>query len=32
VHRSKTIDENLMEKLLDEHNVTSNYFQKELTW
>ena len=32
VHKSKTIDENLMEKLLDDHNVTSNYFQKELTW
>ena len=32
VHKSKIIDENLMEKLLNAHNVTSNYFQKELTW
>ena len=32
VHKSKTIDENLMDKLLAEHNVTANYFQKDLTW
>ena len=32
VHKSKTIDEKLIEKLLAEHNVTANYFQKELTW
>ena len=32
VYKSKTIDEKLMDKLLDEHNVTANYFQKELTW
>ena len=32
VHKSKTIDENSMEKLLDEFKVSSNYFQKELTW
>ena len=32
VHKSKTINENLMEKLLAEHKVSANYFQKELTW
>ena len=32
VHKSKIIDEKLMDKLLDEHNVNANYFQKELTW
>ena len=32
VYKSKTIDEKLMDKLLAEHNVTANYFQKELTW
>ena len=32
VHKAKTINENLIEKLMVEHNVTANYFQKELTW
>ena len=32
VHKSKTIDEKFMDKLLAEHNVTAKYFQKELTW
>ena len=32
VHKSKTIDEKLMENLLEEYNVSANYFQKELTW
>ena len=32
VHKSKIIDEKLIEKLLVEHNVSANYFQKELTW
>ena len=32
VHKSKTINENLMVKLLVEHKVSANYFQKELTW
>ena len=32
VHKSKTINESLMEKLLVEHKVSANYFQKELTW
>ena len=32
VHKAKTINENLIEKLLVEHSVSANYFQKELTW
>ena len=32
IHKYKTINESLMEKLLKEHNVSANYFQKELTW
>ena len=31
VHKSKTINENMMEELLVEHKVSANYFQKELT-
>ena len=32
IHKSKTINDKLMEKLLIEYKVNSNYFQKELTW
>ena len=32
VHRSKTNNQELLEKLLKENNVSSKYFQKELTW
>ena len=32
VHKSKTNNEELLEKLLKENNVSSKYFQKELTW
>ena len=32
VHRSKINNEEVIEKLLKEHNVSANYFQNELTW
>ena len=32
IHRSKIKNEEVIEKLLKEHNVSANYFQKELTW
>ena len=32
IHRSKIKNEEVIEKLLKEHNVSANYFQNELTW
>ena len=32
VHKAKIFDEELIENLLKEYNVSSKYFQKELTW
>ena len=32
IHKSKINNEEGIEKLLKEHNVSANYFQKELTW
>ena len=32
IHRSKINNEKVIEKLLKEHNVSSNFFQNELTW
>ena len=32
VHKSKMHNEELIDKLLKEHNVSAKYFQKELTW
>ena len=32
VHTNKINNEEIVEKLLKEHNVSANYFQKELTW
>jgi len=32
IHRSKINNEEVVEKLLKEHNVSANYFQDELTW
>ncbi len=32
IHRAKTINEDVVEKLLKDHNVYANYFQNELNW
>ena len=32
VYATKINNEEGIEKLLKEHNVSANYFQKELTW
>ena len=32
IHKSKTNNEECIEELLKKHNVSANYFQKELTW
>ena len=32
VHTSKINNEELLDNLLKEHNVSAKYFQKELTW
>ena len=32
IHRAKTINEDVVEKLLNDHNVYANYFQNELNW
>ena len=32
VHKSKINSEEILNKLLKEHNVSAKYFQKELTW
>ena len=32
IHRSKINNEEFIDKLLKDHNVSANYFQNELTW
>ena len=32
IHKSKINNEELLEKLLKENNVSAKYFQNELTW
>ena len=32
VHKSKINNEEVIEKLLKDHNVSANYFQNELSW
>ena len=32
IHRTKIENEEIILKLLEEHNVSTNYYQNELTW